>query len=114
MNSEAVFRVIRLVSPETTGAGIAPAFIGLWIVFWASGNRARWFPTISALGWGALSAIPVLVINAYLDRAIPDPDVRWLAGLRKAGIAGAVEESVRVSMIALLILRWRSFGIGAS
>jgi RsiW-degrading membrane proteinase PrsW (M82 family) len=92
------------------GSAVAPALLLLWLVVAADSRpeppRVVWI----AAGLSAAIAIPVGVLEVWLQRHIPITGNATLAPFEKAFfLAGLPEEIVKVSIIAAVALRSRDF-----
>jgi len=82
----------------------------LWLVVAADSRpeppRVVWL----AVGLGALSAIPVALLEGFLLAHLPAAHNAWVAAYQYATLlAGIPEETVKVSLIALIALKARDF-----
>ena len=99
-----------LLPSVIVAAAIGPALLLLWLVVAADSRpeppRVVWV----AVGLGALSAIPVALLERFLLAHLPVAANPWLAAYQFATLlAGIPEETVKVSLIALIALRARDF-----
>lgn len=99
-----------LVPGAIVGCAIAPALLLLWLVVAADSRpeppRVVWL----CVGLGALSVLPVGLLEFWLQRHVPVGGNAWLAAYQSAMLfAGLPEETVKISIIAAVALRARDF-----
>jgi protease PrsW len=103
-------RLTDLIPGLIVASAIAPALLLLWLVVAADSRpeppRKVWL----CVGLGALSGIPVALLEFWLQRHVPISGSQLLAPYETAlFFAGIPEETVKVSIIAAMALRARDF-----
>lgn len=99
-----------LVPAAIVGAAIAPPLLLLWLVVIADSRLEPPRVVLGAVFFGVLSAIVAAVVELGLQKLIPLAHNPWIAAYQSALFFAAIpEETLKVSIIAILVLRARDF-----
>ena len=102
--------VSALVPGAIVAAAIAPALLVLWLAVAADSRPEPPRVVLTAFVLGALSAIPVGLLELWLTHNVPVTHNPWLAvDVSTLFFVGIPEETVKISIIAAIALRARDF-----
>jgi protease PrsW len=106
----AAMLVSALVPGAIVAAAIAPALLALWLAVAADSRPEPPRVVFTAFVLGALSGIPVGLLELWLKHNIPVAHNPWLAvDISTLFFIGIPEETAKISIIAAIALRARDF-----